>query len=491
MRKAIIWGRVSTTVQEIEAQVNELIDMAHSDGFTDYTTIKSSGASAICQNDLYKAEVDELIATIKGGEYDTVYVWEVSRLARVESTFHIIKEFLVDNKIQLIVKNPSLKLLNDDRTENLGVSLAFSMMASLARQEMIVKKARFKRGRDNNRVQGKTIGGGVTYGYTTDKDGYIVINEKEADVVKMIFNLYTTTDYGCGKIYDIIASKKLFDNIVLTYGGKSGKIAHILNNETYIGQGVLKYPALISQGVWNEAQKKIGKYHTNTRQTKHLSYGKGIVFSNEGEAIYPSANKNRYIYSITNSSINYNVIETAIWHRAEILYRDYYAHHGEEEEETIKQKLLENKLLQEQKEKEFAVLQEQKDRLNNLYVKGRIKEDAYDRQYKALEKQGAALQEDYNMLTWQEMQMYSQKIDTLKRHTVEVNDDATRCEIVQRFIRKVEIKRIDKNHSEITIYNKHHTGKWTYYYETRGNKATIKYDGEVLPILQRAVKKEK
>ena len=104
MDKAIIWGRVSTIQQEVESQVKELVEMAIRDGYkkSNLTIIKSEGASAIKQNELYVREVNKLISTLDNDStIKCVYVWEVSRLARVELPFYTMKDYFVRNKISL------------------------------------------------------------------------------------------------------------------------------------------------------------------------------------------------------------------------------------------------------------------------------------------------------------------------------------------------------------------------------------------------------
>ena len=190
--KCIIWCRVSTVVQDIEAQKSEMIELAKLEGYDifDMLILESKGASAIKLNDLYKNEVNELIELINSrNDIKCVYVWEISRLARNEEFFYKMKNEIVSKKIQLRVKTPDLKLLNDDGTINAGQELALNIMVTLAKQEMELKKNRLQRGRQRMANMNKWIGGNLSFGYTYDKlSKEIIPNEEESKLVQYIFS---------------------------------------------------------------------------------------------------------------------------------------------------------------------------------------------------------------------------------------------------------------------------------------------------------------
>ncbi len=139
MSKAIIWCRVSTTEQEFETQKVELIDRAKKDGFAqeELIVIGEAGASAIKMNDLYQREVNQLLTAIDTDpEITTIYVWEVSRLARNEVAFYQMKDKIIKSRIQLICNVPQLRLLDDDGEVNTGAEITLNLLVTLATQEM-------------------------------------------------------------------------------------------------------------------------------------------------------------------------------------------------------------------------------------------------------------------------------------------------------------------------------------------------------------------
>lgn len=289
MKKCILWCRVSTFAQEFESQKKDLIKMALNDGFEkeNQIIIGSAGASAIKMNDIYLNEVNELIKIINSDEdVTTIYLWELSRLARNEKIFYDIKEKLEKRKIQLIVKKPSLQLLNEDGTINNGIELAFSLMITLAKQEMELKKERFQRGKMQKASLGKWTGGNLSYGYTINETKHIVINDVEAENVRYIFQSYIA-----GKSQRQLADEFYKKGVSITLS----LINRILHNERYTGKSFkfkydeldehnkLKesnlersYPKIISVEDFEKCQE-IAKKNDVKPKAKNIYYGDGIL----------------------------------------------------------------------------------------------------------------------------------------------------------------------------------------------------------------------
>ena len=96
-KKAIIWLRVSTNKQELDSQKHDLVELAKLEGYQESQLIyiEGLGASAIKQDDLYKEIVDQLYSKLDSEPIADVYIWEISRLARVESVFDEIRDRLI------------------------------------------------------------------------------------------------------------------------------------------------------------------------------------------------------------------------------------------------------------------------------------------------------------------------------------------------------------------------------------------------------------
>ena len=223
MAKAILLVRISTTRQEITTQTKELVDYAIADGYnkSDLIIIEGVGASAIKLNDVYLAEIDNLYNTIQNDtSINAVYAWEISRIGRNEEKLMQIKNFLIAHKVQLVIKNPSLRLLNNDGSVNNGVELAFSLFATMSKQEMEIKKDRFARAKARNKAEGKYNGGKIKLGYKLDDNKYFIIDEEKAQVVRECFDLYLN-GMSLKKIYNKLVDMGIYSPLLnLSIGGK-------------------------------------------------------------------------------------------------------------------------------------------------------------------------------------------------------------------------------------------------------------------------------
>ena len=81
--KCILLVRVSTEAQTYDEQEKELVDLALHYGYS-YNDIKAVAykESAIKLKEEERAGLNEMKALIETGEYDCVFAWEISRIAR-------------------------------------------------------------------------------------------------------------------------------------------------------------------------------------------------------------------------------------------------------------------------------------------------------------------------------------------------------------------------------------------------------------------------
>ena len=309
MAKAIVWIRTSTVEQEVETQKSLLTSKAKKDGFNDedIVIIGKPGASAIKMNALYQQEVNELIEIIQTDpEITTVYVWEVSRLARNELAFYQMKDTLINHQIQLVCDVPSLRLLDDDGEVNTGAELSLNLLVTLAKQEMTIKKKRMSRGKKRLAEQGKYNGGAIPYGYRIDKenDNEIVRDEGgEADVVREIYNLYES-----GMSQPAIA-KELFERGI---PGRSARptnkftislVHQILTNELLTGKPHLSkgasyervYPMIITPEQYERCRRIAETNNRVAPKSRRVYYAHRLIKCTEcGRAFASTGGKGYY-----------------------------------------------------------------------------------------------------------------------------------------------------------------------------------------------------
>ena len=147
-KKCILLVRVSTESQSFEAQEKELFDLAVKDGYSkEQITPIAIKESAIKLKEEERLGLQKMYEYLATGEYDCVYAWEVSRIARTKKVLFSVQDKLVKNKIQLIIKNPSVRLLKDNGEIDEAAELVFTLFAQLSESEMRNKKDRFSRGK--------------------------------------------------------------------------------------------------------------------------------------------------------------------------------------------------------------------------------------------------------------------------------------------------------------------------------------------------------
>ncbi len=396
--KCICWLRGSTDRQEIDSQRKDLTRIAtEKEGFLpeNIIYIGKAGASAIKQNDLYMQEVNELLSTLdKDSTVKTVFVWEISRLARVELAFYKLKDYFTKNKIQLICQTPLLRLYDADGTINQGTEITLSLLITLAKQEMEIKQARFKRGRDKAREEGKFGGGahGAMYGYMVDENGYIVPNPTEVKNIIEIFNLYSTGNYSTYTLSEELKKRG--------FTTREGTITFrwvqkILSNTAYIGfKGKRKYPPIVDTALFEKVAKirenkdTIG-VHT-TKETRHIHFGiKHLICKQCGNNMialgpryccYKHFKRTIGEKCDCTDGISIKWFDKIIWEVAQLEHITYLQDRGKENIQDYEKQIavLNEKIVETQKR--IDNLQIRRERIQELYMGGDITKVKYDAQ---------------------------------------------------------------------------------------------------------------
>lgn len=291
--KILVFLRVSTEAQELDTQRNEMRDFVKSMGYTDVIYVEGKGASAIKINDEYISMYEEVKSYIDRKEISAVAVWHVNRLARDEEWFVKFKKLFIENKIQFIIKNPTLCLLNEDGSVNAGSELALSLFSTMSSQDMEEKKAKFKRAKAERARKGMYNGG------TNKKFGYKVVNkyfvedETEGAIVKLIFQLYSTGEYSTYSLADELNSRGY------THNGKPFDgtfVGSIIKSQQYTGVPDEKwndrvYPPIISEEIFKQCREIADKNKIMLRQGKKMVLCSKLVKCGECGHFFVSASK--------------------------------------------------------------------------------------------------------------------------------------------------------------------------------------------------------
>ncbi|MEX0650187.1 MAG: recombinase family protein [Candidatus Andersenbacteria bacterium] len=190
-RIAALYARVSTERQEdeqtIQVQIAELKERIAADGnvLSDKNIFTDDGWSGAM---LQRPALDNMRAAAANGSFEVLYVFDRGRLARKYHYQAIVIEQLEDRGIVFISLKDKSVVTDDDRVWQ-------GFQGLFAEWERAKIAERFRIGRIQRAKAGRLINGQSLYGYTRIKRGekqpaYIIINEEEARVVRMIFEWY-------------------------------------------------------------------------------------------------------------------------------------------------------------------------------------------------------------------------------------------------------------------------------------------------------------
>lgn len=236
---------------------------------------------------------NRMIRDAKAGMFDFIITKEISRFSR--STLDSIRytQELLDYNVGVFFQNDNINTLDTDSEFRLVI------MAGVAQDEIRKLSERLKFGFRQAIKNGHVLGNDKLYGYDK-KDCVLTVNEEEAEIVRIIFDLYGNERLGTRTI-----SKRLME---LGYTSREGNafntltIRHILENPKYKGwycgnksqsvdyrtkRNVLldesewvtypdpSIPAIVSEELWNRANALYKR-----RREEMKSHSSGVSFHN-------------------------------------------------------------------------------------------------------------------------------------------------------------------------------------------------------------------
>ena len=295
-KKAIAWVRCSTATQHTtDEQYKAIVAMAEADGYTDIVKIGREGASAIRHggkmSDEYTADRNQLYTLIESGEYGVLYAWALDRLARDEKEGLWLKWKCRENDVTIKTADG----VQVETEANMSADFIYYFKAMIAQDEMKKKAARFKIGKDRNRMQGKWNGGRVRYGYRVNADNFFEVDEAAAAVVRRIY-----TDFLNGTAARQIA-KQLYNEGIINQGTEKGRemfVLKILKDPAYLGRvagnGTTTYAPLVTKAEQETAIAKLKEGQKQPRRVyeKTVSYALGLLRSPD-----PAAKAGYYLLS--------------------------------------------------------------------------------------------------------------------------------------------------------------------------------------------------
>jgi DNA invertase Pin-like site-specific DNA recombinase len=254
MKKCIIFSRVSSTIQEYTEQTTRMRALAVQYGYPMESHIlieeKESAIKLTEEERLGLTKMKQYINSDK--DIDCLFCFEVSRLARTKKVLFSVQEYLITHKIQLIIAQPTfIKLLNDDGTLSQSADFLFMIFSYFSENEMKIKKERFRNGKARLAKESKYLGGTLPYGYTTDAQNKIIIDEQTAETVRLIFNMYSRAEFSTNTLTDELSKIGVTDanGIPLNHS----RVSRILTTPRYTG--IDNYPQIVTPELYQECER--------------------------------------------------------------------------------------------------------------------------------------------------------------------------------------------------------------------------------------------
>lgn len=413
--KVLVFLRVSTEAQELEEQRKEMIEFVQLYGYTldDIIFIEDKGASAIKLNEKYLDMIDDIASYIESGEIDCVAVWAVNRLARNEVMFAQIKSKLVENKIQLLVKTPTLQLLNPDGTINSGSELALSLFSTMAQQEMLERKSKFKRTKKAYAPKGMYTGGTARrFGYKVENK-YFVPCEVDGESVKLMFELYSTGKYSFYKL----AGELNIRGIEKKYGkGKftAAFVGDIISSPAYYGEVMEQcnnrvYPPLISKELFDKCAeiRKNNKIEMRVKDVNDKPLATRLIrctecghkFMSSG-ALYKCCMHNikESKYCPNSISVQKKLVDALVWRVASAVHLEFLWSMSDEklEEYTREVEIIDMKI--NTITNSINGVQKKKQRIIDTFLEGLIDKENRDLKLSKISEEVATYQKELNSL---------------------------------------------------------------------------------------------
>lgn len=261
--KVAIYCRVSTDKNEQTESLKNQIEyfsnyISNSNKYEIYKIYAEEGVTGTSIK--HRVEFNKMIEDAYEGKFETILTKEISRFAR--NTLDSIKytRMLNDIGVNVIFITDGIDTVDPDS------ELRLAILSSIAQEESRRTSERVKFGQKIKMQKGVVFGHDL-YGYIV-KHGNIKINESEAPIIRMIFDLYLNKNMSVRKISNYL----LENNFPLSKHMKKWSptaVLRILKNEKYCGDLV--------------QQKTITNNYLTHERTKNK--GMKITIENHHQAI--------------------------------------------------------------------------------------------------------------------------------------------------------------------------------------------------------------
>lgn len=311
--RVICYARVSTDSQRdnnvsLDDQLKAMRRYCHDKGWTIYSEVKESWSGYEYDREF----MDSIREEAKRRTFDILLVYRTDRFARDEAVFMLLERFFKKHGIRLF------SVEDGEFTPGVINRYLAAINRAKAQDEADTFKKRSRDARQAYAQQGVPPGQSqAVFGYSKEgkkRDTRYIINPKEADIVRFIFELFVEEGVSCIEIANQLTTMGTQPPSAMRgiNRGKYGRwhnttIRKILGNTAYIGKLVIfkekvvdgkqiktakdeqitiPVPHIIDQRTFDRAQYLLSQKSVNFRDKRHkVYYLAGMVYCSCGFAM--------------------------------------------------------------------------------------------------------------------------------------------------------------------------------------------------------------
>ena len=467
MKKIIGLLRTSTSAQDTASQKADLTPYIISKGFKEEEIewIDYKGASARKQDQRYLQMLEDIQTKILSKGIKNVAMWHLNRLGRNEIPLTNMKNFFKENSIQVYIKEGNLELFNTDGTINESTNIIWSIFATMIESDTKELLNKTNRGKEYFINSGKVFK--HIYGYTKNSEGYAVVDEQNAKIVKEIFQLYASGQYSYVSLYNEIKDRG--------YKISESTFIKMLRDERYKGQslenGTIVYPRIIEDDLWEKVLAVRQSNNLDIDKTNHkYHYGNKLIicescqkhYVNVG-VVYEDISYSRPQYKCEHPfTINTNFVNFVLMYASFSSYFKDFNTDVKERNKEIRLAISQNNDKIDNINKEISDIQKSLDRTINLYVENKINEDKfnslsekYKGQIQSNEERIKLLQSDNKRFRKQlDVKVLSyEEVRKFENSFFNEEDKKSNYEIIHKYIKICYLRRIKINNYSAAAFN--------------------------------------
>lgn len=462
-KKCILLVRVSTQIQDLDQQRTVVFNAAKSEGYSEENIIIiEDKESAVKLSETERNGLNKMKEYIENdSSIDKVMCYELSRVSRQAKILYSIRDYLASKGVNLVVLNPSFRTLKDDGTLDPNSNIFFGLFSSLAENESFLSKRRQIRGKLKKMSEGKYVGATLPFGYTINnpKDKLIVINPNEADVVRRIFELYSTGNYSIGSLVKEVGLNRNKVGFILqncSYCGRSGK-------DRSWGKTVTDFPLpqIINEDLFDKcAEVRNDNPNKPKKVWSNIYYCKGLIKCLEcGWNYITKKNTNSYHCPNHAKHIPVNLFDSFAFElakrsRKEKLKKGYMY---DEELKKLQDSYSDYLNKKARAEQDVENLNKKLERLSMLFLNENIGQDLFDKKSKELKSELVKAKKEVERIT-NTVSEVSKRIDNVNQEKAEspldldnMTDDVERMNLVHEEIYSIVIMEKAKRSHKVKV----------------------------------------